>query len=123
MRSKRHVLETLPEMPSKPAFETFSLASDTEEEGQKMGIPQLFAIEEEGCIFGNETNVGETRSVCPVGTGHAAGGSSFMLTQLLKDAAIPKFSGEPCDFDDFRWQFERHITNIESAQKEKFRRV
>lgn len=42
-----------------------------------------------------------------------------MLTQLLKDAAIPKFSGEPCDFDDFRWQFERHITNIESAQKEK----
>ena len=46
--------------------------------------------------------------------------NSFLASHLGKDGSIPKFSGEPCDFDNFRWEFGRFLTQLENAQRTKF---
>ena len=45
--------------------------------------------------------------------------NGYLASHLGKEGSIPKFSGEPCDFDNFRWEFERFLTQLENAQRGK----
>ena len=45
--------------------------------------------------------------------------NGYLASHLGKEWSIPKFSGEPCDFDNFRWEFERFLTQLENAQRGK----
>ena len=46
--------------------------------------------------------------------------NGLLASHLGKDGSIPKFSGEPCDFDNFRWEFGRFLTQLENSQRSKF---
>ena len=43
--------------------------------------------------------------------------NGYLASHLGKDGSIPKFSGEPWEFDNFRWEFNRFLTKLESANK------
>ena len=79
-----------------------------------------------GSEFGDEVSVfadppsGTVRRVAPVGVGRE-GDSKFMLNQLFKESAIPKFSGEVCDFENFRWNFNRYLQRVEDIQGNKIK--
>jgi hypothetical protein len=51
--------------------------------------------------------------------GQGASHSNLLLSQFVKEEALPKFSGDMCEFDDFQWKMERHLETIEVAQGSK----
>ena len=60
----------------------------------------------------------DTRMVAPVGVqgDQRPGNSNLLLTQIVKEESLPKFSGEIADFDEFQWKFSRHMETIETIQ-------
>ena len=67
--------------------------------------------EEETVYFGR----GGFRLVAPVEASENPGPN--LLGQLGKEGLVPRFSGEPCEFDNFRWEFNRYITHLEKAHR------
>ena len=67
--------------------------------------------EEETICFGR----GNFRMVAPVEVSDNPGPN--LLGQLGKEGLVPRFSGEPCEFDNFRWEFNRFITHLEKAHR------
>ena len=58
---------------------------------------------------------GEHRTVAMVEVDRAGRQSSIVVPQILNDNMAPKFSGEPCDFEMFKWEFERFFNLILSS--------
>ena len=67
--------------------------------------------EEETICFGR----GNFRMVAPVEVSDNPG--PRLLGQLGKEGLVPRFSGEACEFDNFRWEFNRYITHLEKAHR------
>ena len=69
-------------------------------------------------IFASSAFTGEERNVQVIGADGKGHKGNFVLSQLAKEAAIPKFSGEVCEFERFRWEFNRHLQKLEQVQGE-----
>jgi hypothetical protein len=59
---------------------------------------------------------GEHRTVAMVEVDRAGRTSGSVVPQIIKDNMAPKFSGEPCDFEMFRWEFERFLSHFERSR-------
>ena len=84
-------------------------------------IAPLVVMEEECRSFPEDQKFeGITRfMVAPVETSGHPLNSGFLMSQLGKESVVPKFSGEPCEFDNLCWEFNRLLIQLEKANKEK----
>ena len=81
-------------------------------------VPLLATIDETTgeSIFAEAPPPDLVRNVAPIGADHRGSHHNFILGQMIKEQVIPKFSGEVCDFEQFRWLFSRYLTKLEQTQ-------
>ena len=83
------------------------------------GMTPLFTtvdLEDGTSIFKEVVQSGESHRVNTIGAEKRDPHKNFILGQMVRETAVPKFSGEVCDFEHFRWAFTRYIGKLEQTQ-------